>query len=479
VYKGEEKTSTNGMKEEGKMLVDRYQAEDVFARVPQIAERIDPVLKELDQLLDDDTVYRQVRTDFGKRHQYTLVHGRHSTPVEVLLRMLIVKHLHQWSYQETEEQVDQNLILRWFCRLYWAPVPDDTTLIRWANTLQPETLHALNDRVVQLAVQAKATKGRKLRLDATCVQTEIHHPTDSGLLVDSVRVLSRFVQRAKGLIKERLTNVQQACRSRLRTARRVAQTLHRQLRRQGEDKEAEQKKLYEQLIETTEQMVRQSRRVLAALGEQTEQQAKQLLASVQEVLPLIERVIVQTRTRVLEGRSVASEQKVLSLFEPHTRAIPRHKGGALVEFGRQVILDEVEGGIVTRYQILEHPNEHGQAIEAVAHHVALFAHPPGTVAGDRGVHSPETEARLAAAGVKRVAIPASGKLSEERQALEHTRPWKRAYRWRAGIEGRIASLRRDFGWRRCAYHGQDGMERWLGLGIMASNLRRIALAKGA
>jgi IS5 family transposase len=342
------------MKEESRMLVDRYEAADVFARVPQMAQRVDPVLKELDQLLDDDALSQQIRSDFGKRYRWTLVHGRHSTPVEVLLRMLIVKHLHQWSYQETEEQVDQNLILRWFCRLYWAPVPDDTTLIRWANTLQPGTLHALNDRVVQLAVQAKATKGRKLRLDATCVQTEIHHPTDSGLLVDSVRVLSRFVQRAKGLVKERLTNVQQVCRSRLRTARRVAQPLHRQLRRKGEDNEAEQKQLYEKLIETTEQMMRQSRRVLAALGEQTEQQAKQLLASVQEVLPLIERVIAQTRSRVLEGRSVASEQKVLSLFEPHTRAIPRHKGGALVEFGRQVILDEVEGGIVTRYQILSH-----------------------------------------------------------------------------------------------------------------------------
>jgi len=85
------------MKEEGKMLVDRYQAEDVFARVPQMAERIDLVLKELDRLLEDDALYRQVRADFGKRHRYTLVHGRHSTPVEVLVRMLIVKHLHQWS----------------------------------------------------------------------------------------------------------------------------------------------------------------------------------------------------------------------------------------------------------------------------------------------------------------------------------------------------------------------------------------------
>src|SRR5258707_755946 len=457
------------------MLVDRYEAEDVFSRVPHMAERIDGVLKELDQLLDDDALYQQIRSDFGKRYRWTLVHGRHSTPVEVLLRMLICKHLHQWSYQDTEEQVDQNLILRWFCRLYWAPVPDDTTLVRWANTLQPETLHALNDRVVQLARQAKVTKGRKLRLDATCVQTTIHHPTDSGLLVDSVRVLSRFVQRAKGLVRDRIKNVQVACRSRLRSARKVAQTLHRQLRHKAEDKEAQQKELYQKLIETTEHMVRQSQQVMAALGQQTGQQARRLLQQAQRVLPLVEGVIAQTRRRVLEGKKMASGQKVLSLFEPHTRAIPRHKGGALVEFGRHVILDEVEGGIVTRYQILEHPTEHGQAIEAVGHHQALFEHPPGLVPGDRGVHSAETEERLLAAGVKRGAIPAAGKLSPERQALERSRPWRRGYRWRAGIEGRIASLRRGFGWRQSAYHGQDGMERWLGLGVIAGNLCRIPL----
>ncbi len=314
------------------MLVDRYESEDVFARVPQMAQRIDPVLKQLDRLLEDDELYQQIRADFGQRYRFTLVHGRHSTPVEVLLRMLILKHLYQWSYQETEEQVDQNLILRWFCRLYGAPVPDDTTLLRWANTLQPETLHALNDRVVQLARQARVSKGRKLRLDATCVQTEIHHPTDSGLLVDSVRVLSRFVQRAKGLVKDRITNVQQTCRSRLRTARQVAQTLHRQLRRKAEDKEAQQKELSQKLLETTEHMVRQSQQVMVALAGQTGQQAKRLLRQATEVLPLVKRVITQTRRRVLEGKKMASEQKVLSLFEPHTRAIPRHKGGALVEW---------------------------------------------------------------------------------------------------------------------------------------------------
>jgi transposase, IS5 family len=317
----------------------------------------------------------------------------------------------------------------------------------------------------------------KLRLDATCVQTTIHHPTDSGLLVDSVRVLPRFVQRVKGVVKDQGRTLQQLCRSRLRSARQAAQRLHRQLRRKGEEKEAEQKKLYEKLIQTAEQMVRQSQQVVAALGEQTEQSVQRLLTQVQQVLPLVERVIAQTRMRVLEGKKVASDQKVLSLFEQHTRAIPRHKGGALVEFGRQVILDEVEGGLVTRYQILEHPNEHGQALEAVTHHQALFEHPPNLVAGDRGVYSAETEPRLSAAGVKRVAIPAAGPVSQERQSLEHTRSFKRGYRWRAGIEGRIASLRRDYGWRKCASHGQEGMERWLGLGVIASNLRHIARAK--
>ena len=122
-----------------------------------------------------------MRADFGKRYRYTLVHGRHSTPVEVLLRMLICKHLYQWSYQETVKQVYDNLLLRWFCRVYWADVPDASTLFRWEQTLRPETLHALNDRVVQLAAQAKVTKGRKLRLDATCVQTNIHHPDSQWL----------------------------------------------------------------------------------------------------------------------------------------------------------------------------------------------------------------------------------------------------------------------------------------------------------
>lgn len=224
-------------------------------------------------------------------------------------------------------------------------------------------------------------------------------------------------------------------------------------------------------------MVRQTARVMQALEQQSESAAKRLREQAEQVVPLVKRVIAQTRSRVLEGKKVASADKVLSLFEPHTRAIPRNIGTPDVEFGRHVILDEVEVGIVTRYQILEQPHEHGQAVEAVGHHRRVFGRAPRLVAGDRGVQSADTEQVLTAAGVKLVAIPAAGKLSAGRPALERSRRFKRGYRWRAGIEGRIASLRRDYGWRKSAYHGQNGMERWLGLGVLASNLRRIALAK--
>jgi IS5 family transposase len=100
------------------MLIDRYEPEDVFARVPEVAAHTDPVLKELDRLLDDDELYQRVRADLGKRYRYTLVHGRHSTPVEVILRMLLCKHLYQWGYRETEERVKDSLVLRWFSRVY-------------------------------------------------------------------------------------------------------------------------------------------------------------------------------------------------------------------------------------------------------------------------------------------------------------------------------------------------------------------------
>ena len=164
------------------MLRDRYSPVDLFALVPALELRFEPELAELDRLLDDDQLFRQVKADLSRRRAHTLETGRPSTPVEVILRLLVLQHLFCWSYEQVEHFVNDSLVLRQFCRLGLEPVPHATTLLRWANLIQPETLHRLLDRVTELARSLKVTRGRKLRIDSTVVATAIHHPTDNMLL---------------------------------------------------------------------------------------------------------------------------------------------------------------------------------------------------------------------------------------------------------------------------------------------------------
>jgi transposase, IS5 family len=194
---------------------------------------MEPVLAQLDRLLDDDLLVQHVKADLRRRAPHTATRGRPSTPVEVILRMLVVKRLYGWSYAETEHLVADSLVLRQFCRVYLGPVPDDTTLLRWANLIEPATLAALNERVVELARSLKATHGRQLRVDSMVVETTIHHPTDSGLLGDGVRVLSRLLRRAKAAVGQTACLGPQAFRSRVRSVRRLLRQLHRLARRKG------------------------------------------------------------------------------------------------------------------------------------------------------------------------------------------------------------------------------------------------------
>src|SRR3954468_8664955 len=180
------------------MLRNRYNRTDLFALVPQLGLRLEPQLEQLDRLLDDDEIVDRLRDDLARRHPRTRSRGRPSTPVEGILRMLVGMRLYGWSYAQAECFVNDSLVLRQFFRVYLEKVPDDTVLIRWANTIGPETLQRLNDRAVQLAKDLKVTRGRKLRVDTTAVETDIHYPTDSPLVGDGVRVLSRLLRRAKG-----------------------------------------------------------------------------------------------------------------------------------------------------------------------------------------------------------------------------------------------------------------------------------------
>lgn len=123
------------------MLRERYAPMNLFDLVPALSLALDPVLSQLAHVLDDDTLFQAVKADLARRFPRTLLDGRPSTPVEVLLRRLVVKHLYGWSDEATECWVSDSLVLRPFCRVYTEPVPDDTTLLRWANLIQPATLH--------------------------------------------------------------------------------------------------------------------------------------------------------------------------------------------------------------------------------------------------------------------------------------------------------------------------------------------------
>ena len=191
------------------MLQERNEKDKVFESIYHLVIEMDPELSQIDELLDDEALYQLIRTDFSKRHPKTLVTGRKSTPVEVLLRMLTLKRLYGWSYQKTENRVRDSLVLRQFCRVYLEGVPEDTTLIRWAGQVQPETLEAFNRRISALALELKVTKGRKLRTDGTVVETHIHTPKDSRQLADSVCVLGRALSRAKTVLADSQDGVPQ------------------------------------------------------------------------------------------------------------------------------------------------------------------------------------------------------------------------------------------------------------------------------
>jgi IS5 family transposase len=462
------------------MLRDRYPAVDLFALAPALTLAFEPVLARLDGLLDDDVLFRAVRDDLARRHPRTLEAGRPSTPVEVVLRLLIVRRLYGWSYAEAERFVGDSLILRQFCRLGLERVPDDTTLLRWANLIQPATLEVLLDHVVALARQLKVTRGRKLRVDSTVVATPVHYPTDSSLLADGVRMLGRLVRRSRPVVAERLAGVRDAFRTRTRSARRQLQRIHRLARRKGEAAAEEQRAAYRRLCRVARQVVRQAERVWWALGSEASAEAgphRRLAGALDRLLPLMRGVIDQAERRVLHGEAVPASTKVASLVEPHTAILPRHKPGQPIDVGRKLWLAEVDGGIVAQARVLAGaPPDAGEVEPSVARHRDQFGHLPDLLTGDRGCSTATIRRRVAAAGVRRVALPHTGPPTAASRRRERERWFRRGYRWRAGIEGRIGVLRRVYGLDRCPDHGADGLARWVGLGVLTANLVTIARA---
>jgi IS5 family transposase len=459
------------------MLRERYEPMNLFDLVPALSLALDPVLTQLDHLLDDDTLFQAVPAALARRRPRTLIDGRPSTPVEVILRLLVVKHLYGWSYEATERWVSDSRVLRQFCRVYAESVPDDTTLLRWAHLIQPETLHRLLDHVGALAQSLKVTRGRKRRIAGTVVATNIHHPTDSTLLYAGVRVLSRMVAKAKSVLQAAPPLTRQVFRDRTRSAKRQMKRIMEAARQRGTEAAARMRTAYQRLLDLSQATVRHAQRVGVVLQAHATQASPTLGGALAHFVPLVQPVMVQTTRRVRHGEAVPAPEKLVSLVEPHTAIIRTGKPGKPTACGRVLWGDEVEGGILSRYDVLDgNPAEDAQLPPSLDHHRRGFHRPPRLLAGDRGVHSAANEQYATTHGVKEVVLPQPGAKSAKRMAHEQQRWFRRGHNWRAGIEGRSSGLKRRHKLDRCRYHGTAGMERWVGWGVITHNLRGIAQA---
>lgn len=430
----------------------------------------EPWMIEADKFLEDEELIEAVFEAQGKRHEHSARRGRAQTPAETVLRLLLLKHVRNWSFDTLEREVTLNLAYREFARIGLNKPPDAKTLARIAQALGGEVIQQLHERLVAIAQQKGVVRGRKLRADTTVVETNAHYPTDSSLLGDGARVLTRTMKR----IEKEAGKLKRKVRDRRRSVSKRVIAIATASRHRGEAGELKRKKEYRELLRLTRQILNDTKRVL----EETESKRglrglRERLAGMRDRVKLVVR---QTKARVFEGIT-QYPGKIVSLFETHTEIIRKGKASKPTEFGKLVQIVEAENQIVTHYDVFaERPSDRTLLTQAVEQHRKQMGRVPQLVVADAGYYAQRHELALEQMGVKRVAVPNRATRSVERKRLQKSRWFKKAQAWRTGCEGRISVLKRRHGLRRCLYRGLDGMKRWVGLGVMADNLMNLGKA---
>lgn len=438
----------------------------------------EPWMRHADRLLEDDELLAIVWEALGCRHPKSRQHGRPATPAEVVLRLLILKHVRNWSFAVLEREVRANALYRHFTRIGWEAVPDAKTLARIARALGPEVIAQLHERLITMARRERVVVGRKLRIDTTVVEANVHYPTDSSLLADGLRVLTRTMSR----IEQAAGGVGEKLRDRMRSVGRMVMRIGRSVR--SEQGAKRRRKLYGKLLEIGGRVVAQARRFAAPVQQGVPQsipplgdvRLEGLRKQLEEMVERVEQVRRQTKQRVLGGDTHAPD-KLLSVFEPTTEVIRKGKAGKPNEFGKLVKVQEAENQIVTDYEVYEkRPDDRALLIEAVEEHERRLGRTPRLVAADAGFSSAANERALEKMGVSRISIPNYATRDPSRRGRQKQRWFKRGQKWRTGVEGRISVLKRRHGLNRSRYPGLDGMRRWVGLGVIADNLINIGVS---
>jgi IS5 family transposase len=424
----------------------------------------EPWMRLVDQLLEDEQLLDTVYEAQGERHPQSRSRGRMQTPAEVLLRLLMLKHIRNWSYDVLEREVRANLVYRAFTRIGDEKVPDAKTLARLGQLIGPKVIERLHQRVVELAQEEGVTQGRKLRV----VETNIHYPTDSSLLGDGTRVLTRTMKK----IESKTGGLKGKVRDRMRSIRKRVLAIALSTRLLGLVGEERRKRQYRELLSLTRKVMNQAQRVLAEV-KQVPRRRRTAVAGLAQWLETmvgrVRQVVRQTRIRIFAG-DTKSPEKIVSVFEPHTEIIRKGKASKPNEFGKLVKIQEAENQIVTHFEVFaERPADSTLLLSSIEVHQRRLGRIPLRVAADAGFYSRENEKAGQALGVRWMSVPNKKTTSNERKLLQHQRWFRSGQKWRTGSEGRISVLKRRHGLRRCLYPGLDGMRRWVGLGVIADN----------
>lgn len=449
-----------------------------------IAEEVDELweswMRQVDRVLDDDALVSTVYEALARRRPKSRTRGRPGTPAEIVLRLLVLKHIRNWSFAVLEREVRANLLYRVFTRVGAEKVPDAKTLGRVAQALGPEVVEQVHERVVAIARQKHVIRGRRMRVDTTVVETNIHYPTDSSLLGDGVRVLTRVLKRIAAVAGDVGTTV----RDRTRSVQWRVMEIGRASRSKGIPGKEKLKALYGKLLSVTGRVVGQAKRVADEMAQGVKRAADVLTQAaldslrkeLETMLPRVEQVVRQTRARVFGGDTHA-EGKLVSLFEPSTEIIRKGKASKPTEFGKLVKIQEAEHQIVTSYEVYaKRPSDTELLVPAIEVHQRRLGRIPHLVAGDAGFYSAHAETAALAMGVKRISIPNRSTKSADRKRHQKKRWFRNGQKWRTGCEGRISLLKRRHGLNRCRYKGDAGMARWVGLGVIGDNLINLGRA---
>jgi len=443
----------------------------------------EPWMRQVDELLADRELLQIVYEALARRSPKSRTRGRPGTPADVVLRLLLLKHIRNWSYGVLEREVRTNLVYRQFTRVGARKVPDAKTLGKLAVALGPEVIEQLHARVVAIAREKQLVHGRRLRVDTTVVETDIHYPTDSSLLGDGVRVLTRSMQRIAKIAGRAGTKL----RDRTRTVGYRVMEIARASRSRAAQGQERMKTCYRKLLYHTARVVGQATRfaqevasgVKRARGLVEQLRLEADRAYLEQMIPRVQQVMHQTRERIFKGNT-HTPGKLVSLFEPHTEIIRKGKASKPTEFGKMVKIQEAEGQIVTHYEVYdERPSDADLLVPAIALHEQILGRKPYLVTADAAFFSQSNENAAQTRGVKRVAIPNRSTKSAQRKKLQKKRWFRNAQKWRTGCEGRISVLKRRHGLDRCRYKGMPGIKRWVGFGVIADNLINIGRALAA